>query len=129
MADDLGYADIGANGCTDIPTPHIDSLAAGGARFTNGGHIAVRMGDWKLVKSPPNPTHWDECFDAPSVDGADLYNLTDDIGEKKNLATSEPAKFNELADAWNTWSAQQAEPLWPAIRHGERRTKTEHAIR
>jgi len=35
MADDMGYADIGAHGCADIPTPHIDSLAKGGVRFTN----------------------------------------------------------------------------------------------
>jgi arylsulfatase A-like enzyme len=36
LADDLGYADIGANGCKDIPTPHIDSLAKNGVRFTDG---------------------------------------------------------------------------------------------
>jgi arylsulfatase A-like enzyme len=36
LADDLGYADIGANGCHDIPTPHIDSIAASGVRFTDG---------------------------------------------------------------------------------------------
>jgi arylsulfatase A-like enzyme len=36
IADDLGYADIGANGCTDFATPHIDSIADNGVRFTNG---------------------------------------------------------------------------------------------
>ena len=36
LADDLGYADVGVNGCQDVPTPHIDSLAANGTRFTNG---------------------------------------------------------------------------------------------
>jgi arylsulfatase A-like enzyme/catechol 2,3-dioxygenase-like lactoylglutathione lyase family enzyme len=36
LADDLGYADIGVNGCKDIPTPHIDSLAKNGVRFTDG---------------------------------------------------------------------------------------------
>jgi len=36
MADDLGYADVGFNGCEDIPTPHIDSIAANGVKFTNG---------------------------------------------------------------------------------------------
>lgn len=36
LADDLGYADIGVNGCKDIPTPNIDSIAKNGVRFTNG---------------------------------------------------------------------------------------------
>jgi arylsulfatase A-like enzyme len=36
LADDLGYADVGVYGCKDIPTPHIDSIANKGARFTDG---------------------------------------------------------------------------------------------
>ena len=36
MADDLGYAGIGVNGCKDIPTPQIDSIAKNGVRFTDG---------------------------------------------------------------------------------------------
>lgn len=36
LADDLGYADLGCQGCRDIPTPHIDSIAASGVRFTDG---------------------------------------------------------------------------------------------
>lgn len=36
LVDDMGYADVGFNGCTDIPTPNIDKLAEGGVRFTNG---------------------------------------------------------------------------------------------
>lgn len=35
MADDLGYETIGANGGTSYPTPVLDKLATGGARFTH----------------------------------------------------------------------------------------------
>jgi arylsulfatase A-like enzyme len=36
LIDDLGYGDVGAFGCPDIPTPHIDSLARDGVRCLNG---------------------------------------------------------------------------------------------
>jgi hypothetical protein len=32
LADDLGYAGVGVNGCKDIPTPQIDSIAKNGVR-------------------------------------------------------------------------------------------------
>lgn len=36
IADDLGYADIGVHGGAEVPTPHIDALAASGVRCTSG---------------------------------------------------------------------------------------------
>ncbi|WP_146401573.1 sulfatase-like hydrolase/transferase [Planctomycetes bacterium CA13] len=36
MCDDLGYADVGFNGCRDIPTPNIDRIAESGVRCTSG---------------------------------------------------------------------------------------------
>lgn len=35
VADDLGWKDVGFNGCTDIKTPNIDKLAAEGARLSS----------------------------------------------------------------------------------------------
>ncbi|HEY5311496.1 MAG TPA: sulfatase-like hydrolase/transferase [Pirellulales bacterium] len=35
-ADDLGYGELGCYGGTRVPTPNIDSIAAGGVRFTQG---------------------------------------------------------------------------------------------
>ena len=36
LADDLGYSGVGVQGCADIPTPSIDSIAKNGVRFTHG---------------------------------------------------------------------------------------------
>jgi arylsulfatase A-like enzyme len=44
LADDMGYGDAGFNGCTDIPTPAMDSIAANGIRFTDGYVMAPQCG-------------------------------------------------------------------------------------
>ena len=36
LADDLGYGELGCQGNPEIPTPHIDSIARNGVRFTQG---------------------------------------------------------------------------------------------
>jgi arylsulfatase A-like enzyme len=36
LSDDHGYAELGAQGCKDIPTPYMDSIAANGIRLTSG---------------------------------------------------------------------------------------------
>ena len=36
LADDLGYGDVGFNGCPDYVTPNIDSLAANGVWCSSG---------------------------------------------------------------------------------------------
>ncbi|MGB0144425.1 MAG: sulfatase-like hydrolase/transferase [Akkermansiaceae bacterium] len=36
FADDLGYGELGCQGNAEIPTPHIDSIARNGVRFTSG---------------------------------------------------------------------------------------------
>ena len=36
VGDDMGFADVGFQGCRDIPTPNLDALAASGVRFTSG---------------------------------------------------------------------------------------------
>lgn len=39
LADDLGYAELGCQGNTDIPTPHIDSIAENGVRETERSKV------------------------------------------------------------------------------------------
>lgn len=40
FTDDMGYSDIGAYGCKDIPTPHLDRIAAEGTKFTSAYTVA-----------------------------------------------------------------------------------------
>src|SRR6478672_11365742 len=36
VGDDMGYSDVAFQGCKDIPTPNLDSLAKSGVQFTSG---------------------------------------------------------------------------------------------
>ena len=77
-----------------------------------GQQIALRMGDWKLVKGAGMPGIGIERNEKATLAGAELYNLKDDIGEKKNLATEQPEKLRELAAVWEKWNAELIDPQW-----------------
>jgi arylsulfatase A-like enzyme len=81
-----------------------------------GPQIAIRMGDWKLVKAPGGGAEGGESGGKATTDGAQLYNLTKDISEQNNLADKEPEKVKELSAAWNKWNAELAEPAWRPTR-------------
>ena len=76
-----------------------------------GDNMAIRMGDWKLVKTQDGPLGDDPAV-LSDLSGAGLYNLANDIGESRNLAASQPEKVRELAAAWQKWNRQLAKPLW-----------------
>ncbi len=86
-----------------------------------GQQIAARVGDWKLVKATGNATM--ERGGAASTEGAELYNLAKDIGEKENLASKEPEKFKELAAAWEQWNAGNVDPVWTGPVRAKRKAK------
>lgn len=76
-----------------------------------GQQMAVRVGDWKLVKSARTL----EGIELPgpgTVDGAELYDLKNDIGEKKNLAAEYPDKVKTLAASWEVWNSEMIEAKW-----------------
>jgi arylsulfatase A-like enzyme len=63
-----------------------------------GEQWAVRSGDWKLVVSrggSGNP---------------ELYDLKNDVGESRDLASAEPGRVAELQKLYGAWNAEQAEP-------------------
>ena len=78
-----------------------------------GQQIALRMGDWKLVKGAGSKSIQgaDRQGKASTV-GAELYNLKQDIGEKENLADKNPEKLRELAAVWEKFNSGMVDPAW-----------------
>ena len=66
-----------------------------------GDQWAVRHGDWKLLVGRGGSGK------------PELYNLTEDIGENTDLAARSPEKLKELQTVYDTWNAEQADPLTP----------------
>ena len=77
-----------------------------------GEHMAIRSGDWKLVRTKEGPLAAGTFDSLASLADAGLYNLANDIGETQNLVASQPAKARELAEKWLAWNKQLAKPLW-----------------
>ena len=78
-----------------------------------GEHMAIRKGDWKLVKTGEGPLKEANTSSFNDLSNAELYNLAEDIGETKNLAPTHPEKVRELAADWQRWNKKLAKPLWP----------------
>ncbi len=80
---------------------------AAGLFWRYGKKHAARMGDWKLTDNG---------------DGAKLYNLAQDIGEKTDLAAQHPEKLKELEAAYAAWNGKNIPPGWgrdnPKHEHG-----------
>ena len=74
--------------------------------------MAIRKGDWKLVKTEEGPLVGAGADAFKDLSGAGLYDLAKDISESRNLAATEPARARELAADWQKWNAQLVTPLW-----------------
>lgn len=61
----------------------------------------MRVGDWKLVASFRSP--WE------------LYDLSRDRAELKNLAAQQPAKVAELTAAWQQWADKVGVVPWEQL--------------
>jgi len=75
-----------------------------------GEQMAIRQGDWKLVRYDPVADGQAKGKATPLK----LYNLSKDIGEADDLAATQPDKLKELETVWQKWNAQLARPLWGA---------------
>ncbi len=78
-----------------------------------GPQMAIRMGDWKLVKAPGAGAEFREnASEKATAAGAHLYNLRDDIGEQTNLSAQQPDRVKTLTAAWEKWNAEMVEPAF-----------------
>ena len=76
-----------------------------------GPQWAIRDGDMKLVVSKGGSGK------------PELYDLSADIGESKDLAAAEPGKVKELQALWDKWSAEQAPASVPDSGNGKKNKK------
>jgi arylsulfatase A-like enzyme len=76
-----------------------------------GEQMAIRMGDYKLVRYDRNADTLTGDRNQ-GVTSAKLYDLSNDIGETKDLSAGMPDKAQELQDRWDSWNAGLVEPLW-----------------
>jgi arylsulfatase A-like enzyme len=90
--------------------PHLTGNAAGPPHealfWRFGEQMAIRRGDWKLVRYGPNANL------QPGESWPKLYNLAADIGESNDLAAKHPEKVKELQGEWDGWNAGNVKPLW-----------------
>jgi len=99
--------------------PYLTGKAAGPPHdvlyWRFGGMMAIRRGDWKLVKTREGPLVDVDPSVLHDLSGAGLYNLAEDIGETRNRATERPDKVKELGDLWRRWNSQLANPSWSPL--------------
>jgi arylsulfatase A-like enzyme len=78
-----------------------------------GAMMAIRKGDWKLVKMHDRPFEGNP-EELSDLTGAELYNLKDDRTEKNDVAAAHRDRVRDLAEAWQRWNTQLQKPAWPS---------------
>jgi arylsulfatase A-like enzyme len=68
--------------------------------WRSGPNWAVREGSWKLIHA--GDRYW-------------LYDLSEDIGERSNLAAKRSETVKRLKSAYDRWNSEMIDPLWPPV--------------
>jgi len=113
VADDLGYSDVGFNGCKEIPTPNLDAIAKSGVVFRAGyaSHPYCSPSRAGLLTGRYQQRFGHECN--PQLDA--VYKEGEDTG----LPLSETTLANVMQDAGyvtgaiGKWHLGDAKPYWP----------------
>ena len=79
-----------------LPDLRGEAVPERGIPTAHEGARGYRLGNWKIVwgKRQSAPVTWQ------------LFDLSKDPSEQRDLAAEQPAKLKELADAWMSWARQ-----------------------
>jgi arylsulfatase A-like enzyme len=103
----LDGRDAWATICGKAPSPHEEILLN-----TTPHNGAIRVGDWKLVLNGHRAGEGEDGV--VRADGGkelvELFNLADDLSEKKNLAAARPDKVKELRAHYDALARQAVPP-------------------
>ena len=72
--------------------------------WRQGGKTAIRHGDWKLLRMGKRSSSGDSSWE--------LYDLSKDVSEQKNLAATYPERLAELISLWKKMNGQMRDPLF-----------------
>jgi arylsulfatase A-like enzyme len=109
LADDLGWGDVGFNGCLDIPTPNLDALATSGARLTCGyaPHPYCSPSRAGILTGRYQQRFGHECNPTKKADGLPLSEtLLPKLLKRQGYRTAAIGK----------WHLGDLEPHWPTKR-------------
>jgi arylsulfatase len=82
-----------------LPALRGEKIHRDGIFWEHQGNKAVRVGDWKLVKSHKGP--WQ------------LFNLASDRTELSDVSKKHPARVRDLTARWNAWAKRSGVLPWP----------------
>jgi arylsulfatase A-like enzyme len=113
LVDDLGFRDLGCQGCVDFETPEIDALAKGGVRLTQGyvshpycspSRAGILTGRYQQRFGHEHNPRYDEADDSTGTDVGEL--MLPELFAKAGYATSHIGK----------WHLGAGEPFRPLAR-------------
>ena len=118
LADDLGWSDVGFNGCREIPTPHLDALAQSGVMFSSGyaSHPYCSPSRAGLLTGRYQQRFGHECNPGALTDGPDEglplnEVLLSEVLRESGYRTGIVGKWH-LGDAAKFWPTNRGFDEW-----------------
>jgi len=117
LTDDQGWADVGFNGCTDIPTPHLDRLAGEGVVFSNGyvSHPYCSPSRAGLLTGRYQARFGHDCNMPYTTDNENNIGIPLSetlISERVDISNDHPDIMAALERDFQIWDQQNLDPAW-----------------